>query len=165
MNLWPVEYFCPLFFSRSVLIWKKRGTNVFNWSEVHFHWSTSYKIYTLTIKIFFKFFGFWPKNCILRQSKLVLRKVNINSKWYCFFKISFQTQPGMPLISSWFYNIPRKTNLIYGVEKSNLMFRNWKCQKFCEKGEGFGKCSSSTGFSFYSPRFSPFVCFVILRSS
>ena len=25
MNLWPVEHFCPPFFSRSVLIWKKTG--------------------------------------------------------------------------------------------------------------------------------------------
>ena len=25
MNLWPVEHFCPPFFSRSALIWKKTG--------------------------------------------------------------------------------------------------------------------------------------------
>ena len=25
MNLWPVEQFCPPFFSRSALIWKKPG--------------------------------------------------------------------------------------------------------------------------------------------
>ena len=37
MNLWPVEHFCPPFFSRSAL----------NWSEVHFYRTTSYKIHTL----------------------------------------------------------------------------------------------------------------------
>ena len=41
MNLWPVEHFFPCFFPDqcwSVLIWKKkRGTKVFNWSEVHFY--------------------------------------------------------------------------------------------------------------------------------
>ena len=32
MNLWPVEHFCFPFW-----IWKKGGTKVFNWSEVHFY--------------------------------------------------------------------------------------------------------------------------------
>ena len=39
MNLWPVEPFCPHFFSRSVLIWKKVRTNGFNWSEIHLYGS------------------------------------------------------------------------------------------------------------------------------
>ena len=35
------------FFSRSVLIWKKSESKVFNWSEFHFSEVTSYKIHTL----------------------------------------------------------------------------------------------------------------------
>ena len=38
MNLWPVEHFCsPFFFSDQHWSGKKRGTKVFNWSEVHFY--------------------------------------------------------------------------------------------------------------------------------
>ena len=51
MNLWPVEHFFPLFFSRSALNqhWsgKKRGKKVFNSSEFHFFGSISYEIHIL----------------------------------------------------------------------------------------------------------------------
>ena len=58
MNLWPVEHFCPQVFSSFCppffpdQCWsgKKRGTKVFNWSEVHFYRSTSFKIHTLAVR-------------------------------------------------------------------------------------------------------------------
>ena len=37
----------PVFFQISTDLEKKRGTKEFNWSEVHFYRSTSYKIHTL----------------------------------------------------------------------------------------------------------------------
>ena len=42
--------FSPVFFqisADSVLIWKKRGKKVFNWTEVHFFGSISYEIHIL----------------------------------------------------------------------------------------------------------------------
>ena len=47
LNLWPVEHFCPPFFSTSPLMWKK----VFNWSDVHFYRSNFYKIHILVKKV------------------------------------------------------------------------------------------------------------------
>ena len=47
MNLWPVEHFCTQFFFQISADLEKTGDKMFNWSEVHFYWSTSYKIHTL----------------------------------------------------------------------------------------------------------------------
>ena len=49
----PFEHFCLHFLSRSVLIWKKVRTKVFNWSEVHLYRSNFFQNPYFNLPIYF----------------------------------------------------------------------------------------------------------------